>query len=224
VSSTQYVSYDSMACMMKNNSDLIDCFIVGYCSEVEGTQRNVLLKLQDPYVKEVMSIMTGSLEKFSLPYMKQMAFTDSLTEYKTAIKAWESRLLALYQDRAALARFFGSSTKGQCNFLPLINGDEERVPHTAGKKYANGWRMQEVCMCMLLCIRSAPCSKCACCIHAEIMHPELALHICSGYAPCTYLHNYCSLLKNFIIFSCSLEQKCWHSVFLQVSSSTSYWG
>jgi len=67
--------------------------------------------------------MTGSLEKFSLPYMKQMAFTDSLTEYKTAIKAWESRLLALYQDHAALARFFGSSTKGQRNLLPLINGD-----------------------------------------------------------------------------------------------------
>jgi len=40
-------------------------------------------------VKEVMSIMTGSLEKFSLPYMKQMAFTESLTEYKTAIKALE---------------------------------------------------------------------------------------------------------------------------------------
>jgi len=39
------------------------------------------------------------------------------------------RLLALYQDCAALARFFGSSsTKGQRNFLPLINGDEERVP------------------------------------------------------------------------------------------------
>jgi len=39
------------------------------------------------------------------------------------------RLLALYQDCAALARFFGSSsTKGQLNFLPLINGDEERVP------------------------------------------------------------------------------------------------
>jgi len=51
-----------------------------------------------------MSIMTGSLEKFSLPYMKQMAFTDSLTEYKTAIKAWESRLLALYQDCAARSK------------------------------------------------------------------------------------------------------------------------
>jgi len=76
VSSTQYVSYDLMALMMKNNSDLI-----------EGTKQNVLLKLQDPYVKEVMSIMTGSLEKFSLPYMRQMAFTESLTEYKTAIKA-----------------------------------------------------------------------------------------------------------------------------------------
>jgi len=38
-------------------------------------------------------------------------------------------LLALYQDCAALARFFGSSsTKGQHNFLPLINGDEEWVP------------------------------------------------------------------------------------------------
>jgi len=58
--------------------------------------------------------------------MKQTAFTDSLTEYKTAIK--ESPLLALYQDCAALARFFGSSTKGQHNFLPLINDDEEWVP------------------------------------------------------------------------------------------------
>jgi len=104
---------------MKNNSDLIDCFIVTHCSEVDGTKENVLLNLQGPYVKGVMSIMAGSLEKFSLPYMKQMAFT----EYKTVIKAWESCLLALYQDHAALARFFGSSTKGQCNFLLLINGD-----------------------------------------------------------------------------------------------------
>jgi len=79
-------------------------------------------------VKEVMSIMTGSLEKFSLPYMKQMAFTDSLTDYKTAIKVWESCLLALHQDCAALARSFGSSTKGPCNLLPLINGHEEWVP------------------------------------------------------------------------------------------------
>jgi len=40
---------------------------VSHCSEVEGTKQNVFLKLQDPYVKEVMYIMTGSLEKFSLP-------------------------------------------------------------------------------------------------------------------------------------------------------------
>jgi len=52
-----------MARMMKNNSDLIDGFIVSHCSEVEGTKQNVLLKLQDPYVKEAMSIRTGSQGK-----------------------------------------------------------------------------------------------------------------------------------------------------------------
>jgi hypothetical protein len=76
-----------------------------------------------------MSIMTRSLEGFSLPFMKQMASVNSLSEYKASIRAWESRLRAIYKDQAALARFFGGSTKRTPTMHPL---HAEMLPNNTG--------------------------------------------------------------------------------------------
>jgi len=63
VSKTRYLSYDNMAHIILRNSSLIGDFLNKYSgSEVFSTSCEVLVHLGDPYVLQVMSIMSQSLE------------------------------------------------------------------------------------------------------------------------------------------------------------------
>jgi len=51
--------------------------------------------------------LTGTLEGFSLPYMKEMATIQDLDHYKEVFAKWESPLRSLYCKPSSLAMFFG---------------------------------------------------------------------------------------------------------------------
>ena len=114
VSKTRYVSYDNMAHIILHNSSLIGDFLNEYSgSEVCNTSREVLVRLGDPYVLQVMNIMSRSLEGFSLPYMKEMATIQDLDSYKEVFAKWESHLRDLYRKPSSLAMFFGRVNVGK---------------------------------------------------------------------------------------------------------------
>jgi len=75
----QDMSHMTIQHIILSNSSLIGDFLNEYSgSEVCNTSCEVLVCLGDPYVLQVMNIMSRSLEGFSLPYMKEMATIQDL--------------------------------------------------------------------------------------------------------------------------------------------------
>lgn len=67
----------------------------------------MFIRLSDPYVQQVMAIMSRSLEGFSLP---DVPMIEDLDSYKIVFGRWESQLRALYCKPTSLAKFFGGTT------------------------------------------------------------------------------------------------------------------
>jgi hypothetical protein len=127
VSKTRYVSYDNMAHTILHNSALIGRFLNTYHeSDVCNTSREVFLRLGDPYVLQVMHIMSRSLEGFSLPYMKEMATIQDLDSFQDAFGKWESHLCALYRKPTSLAKFFGTTTTTKAVVMTNQQGQRRR--------------------------------------------------------------------------------------------------
>jgi len=60
-----------------------------------------------------MSIMSHSLEGFSLPYMKEMSTIQDLDSYRVSFKRWVTYLNNLYKKPNSLAKFFGQTRRQQ---------------------------------------------------------------------------------------------------------------
>jgi len=108
VSQTRYVSYDNLVHVMLDNSQLITGFLVEHHStDVYNTSQEVFAWLGNPYLHQVMSIMSHSLEGFSLAYMKEMSTIQDLDSYPVSFKRWVTYLNNLYKKPNCLAKFFG---------------------------------------------------------------------------------------------------------------------